>query len=897
MATPSQKTLGPGKAESLRDLVSRLPAHGGRTAIASVQGESVASISYADLGEQAETLARALLAKGLGAGDHVLLFGPNSIDWAVVRLALACLGAVTVALDDLTSDAELEVLVPDSGAKAAFLAEGHVERVLGVADSQGLDLKLFRLDGSGASPDSPRHWQDLQASSSSALPPLDPHDPQMLVYTSGTTGTPKSFYLSHANVLQNVHALLEQRVVAPRDRVLLPLPLHHVFPLTIGLLTALSGGSTLVLPEGVSGQQIMTALRIGRVSAVVGVPKLYAALYSGIRSRVESSGLPARLMFRVLFALSYGLRRYAGLRVGRQLFGGLHRRLAPNLWLLASGGARFEPDLIWNLESLGWDTRSGWGLAETSSILTNNGGGRHKKIGTEGRVLKGMELRAAEPDEHGVGELQARGPSLFQGYRNHEQANAEAFTDDGWFRTGDLGYIDSQGFVTIQGRVKEMIVLGGGKNVFPEEVEKVYVQHPAIEEIAILEQNDSLVALVVPNQAEIGRGNNLQIDQVIRIALSEQGQGLAPYQRPNGFAISREALPRTRLGKYQRFKLPELYRKARAGITVRSESSLDEADRALLDSPPAGEIFSYMKTRYADRPVDLDASLQLDLGIDSLEWVTLALELEHRFGFQLSNEEAGEISSLRELLQRSLQEATGKAGADQPREMIAPLSEEERRWLAPRRAYEQVIGAGLYAVDWLLMRGLFRLTVRGEEHLPPIGQNPTIYIANHVSDLDPLALATALGYRRLSRAWWSGDQGRLFGSRAGRLLARSARMFPVDERRPTSALSFALEVLERGESVIWFPESWRSPDGELQNFLPGIGHLVLNAPKEVQVVPARLAGTFEALPRTRRLPRLKALRVSFGTPIARERLAQAETPDAMAELLRSEMAILPKKRR
>ncbi|MFC4351918.1 AMP-binding protein [Fodinicurvata halophila] len=897
MAKTSRQTAGGRKTDSLRTLVSSLPLHGGRTAIAAVQGENVVSISYADLGEQAQALAFALKAEGLSAGDHVLLFGPNSIDWAVVRLALGYLGAITVALDDLSSDAELDVLIPDSEASAAFVADAHVSRVEAVLHGKELSFPLYRLDGGRERQDAPPHWQELQGSADSELPPVNPDDPQMLVYTSGTTGTPKSFYLSHANLLHNIHALLEQQVVTPRDRVLLPLPLHHVYPLTIGLLTALSGGSTLVLPEGVSGQQILTALRVGRVSAVVGVPKLYAALYSGIRSRVESAGLPARLLFRLLFVLSYAMRRYAGLRLGRFLFRGLHRRLAPNLWLLASGGARFEPGLIWNLEALGWDTRSGWGLAETSSILTNNGGGRDKKIGTEGRVLTGMELRVADPDAQRIGELQARGPALFRGYRNNEAVNAEAFTEDGWFRTGDLGHVDRKGFVTIHGRVKEMIVLGGGKNVFPEEIEKVYAEHPAIEEIAVLEQNDALVALVVPNQTEIGRGNNLQIEQVIRIALSEQGQALATYQRPTGFAISRSALPRTRLGKYQRFKLPELYRQAKAGTAVRSEEELDEADQALLNSPPAGEIFSYIKARYADRPVDLDSSLQLDLGIDSLEWVTLALELERRFGFALPYEEATQINSLRELLQKSLEEASGSGMGDVQREMIAPLSEEEARWLEPRRTYERVLGATFYAIDWLLMRGIFRLTVRGEEHLPPVGQKPTIYIANHVSDLDPLALAPALGYRRLSHAWWSGDQGRLFDSGAGRLLARATRIFPVDERRPTSALSFALEVLDRGESVIWFPESWRSPDGELQKFLPGIGHLVLNAPAQVQVVPARLAGTFEALPRTRRWPRPKALRVTFGTPIAKDRLAQAETPAEMAELLRGEMAILPKKRR
>ena len=875
---------------TLRDLVLGLRNHGDRPAVMAVSGDGASTVTYRDLADRALRLATGLADAGVRPGEPVLLFGPNSQDWIVVRLALAALGALAVAFDDLLTDEELAVLVPDSGARRAFAAAGHVPRLRALP--AGRDMTIHALDdaGDGSNEGAVPHWSALLAEAPEALPPIAADDPHMLVYTSGTTGRPKSFLLTHANNLHNIRGLMTQRIVGADDHVLLPLPLHHVYPLTVGLLTALATGSLLVLPEAVDGPRLVRAMQLGQVTVMVGVPRLYAAMLSGLQGRIAARGRVTRQLFALLFALSLWSRQRLGLRLGKTLFGSLHRQLSPDLWLLASGGARFEAELIWRLEALGWDVRSGWGLAETASILTNNGGGDNKRIGSEGRPLPGMQVRVADPDADGVGELQALGPSLFTGYVGNAEANAVSFSEDGWFRTGDLGRIDADGFVYIAGRVKEMIVLGGGKNVFPEELEKVYGASPFIAELAVLEENGALVALVRPDQPAITAAGYLRVDDVIRVALTEKAPHLAPYQRLVGFAVSQEPLPRNRLGKYQRFLLPDLYRRARAG-EARPAAALSPEDQAWLASPPVRPVWDWLRERYPDKPLHPDTSLQLDLGVDSLEWVTITLELGERLDIHLTEEDGAEVFTLRDLLRLAEQRrGAGAAIADASAEAagrLPPLTPEQRAWLAPRGPALRALGMLLYALDRVAARLLFRLRVRGDQHVPTAG--PLIVAFNHTSDLDPPLVGAALGLRRLGRSWWSGDARRIFGSRIGRLAARAARVFPVDERNPASSLTFGREILDRGDILIWFPEAWRSPTGELQRFLPGIGHLVRQT--GATVVPGRLFGTFEAWPRTRRWPRPHRVSIVFGPPLAADALLEGEAdPAKIADRVRDAVA-------
>ncbi|HLS68642.1 MAG TPA: AMP-binding protein [Kiloniellales bacterium] len=868
---------------TLRDFVKDLAQGREAIAVQTLVGERLESLTYAELSLSAQRLATGLHREGVQPGEAVILFGPNSLDWIVARLALASLGAIGVALDELSSDAELAVLLPDAGATRGFVAAKFLPRLRALPGGDELDL--VRLDAEVGAGDPAKHWRELLADAPGDLPPIDPQQPVVQVYTSGTTGTPKSFYLSHANLLHNIKSMVERGIVTARDRVVMPLPLHHVFPFTIGVGVGLGSGATLILPEGVTGPQIMTALKVSRATVLLGVPRLFSAILAGLEGRVSQQPLPQRLAFRALFALSLFLLKNFNLRIGRRLFGSLHRRVGPDLWLLASGGAKFEADIIWKLDALGWDTRSGWGLAESASVLTYNHSGAEKRIGSEGKPLPGVELRVADPDHEGVGELQARGGSLFSGYRGGPEVNEGVFTSDGWFRTGDLGRLDADGFVYIQGRLKEMIVLGGGKNVFPEEIETVYRESPVIEEIAVLEEKGALVAVVVPNLAEAAAVGTA-IEPIVRAALAEQGARLAAYQRLAGFVITREPLPRTRLGKYQRFKLLEIYRSLREGRRTSLEAvAHSPEEEAFLDVGRRRELFAFLQSRFPDQPVALDASPALDLGIDSLEWVTLGMELEQRFGLTFPQAATAEILTLRDLLEH----VKPLEGGARARPLIRPLGEEEAEWLRPRGFGLRLLAVLLHGLNVVVQRLYFRLEVRGQP-LPAPEAGPLLYVANHLSDLDPAVLGAALGYARLSRLRWSGERSRLFHSAPMRLISRAARIFPVDERDPSTTLSYGAETLRRGEALVWFPESWRSPDGEIQTFLPGVGHLLLAQP--VKVVPLRIYGTFEAMPRHARLPRPEKVTVVVGEAFAAEDLVALGDAEAVARRLQEAVTAL-----
>ncbi|MCC7428525.1 MAG: AMP-binding protein [Alphaproteobacteria bacterium] len=863
-ALPTGMAVADPKA-GVKALVLALAAHGEHPAIVSVQGDRTETLSYAELGQEAVALAGALAARGIGPGVPVVLFGPNSADWITVRLALFAAGALSIAFDDVLTDAEIATLMPDSGAAIAFTAAAHAPRLRALPD--GAALTLFTLDPP-APGSAETHWRALLDAPQAALPAFDAGAEALLVYTSGTTGRPKGFTLTHANLLHNVRSLASQGLVDATDRVLLPLPLHHVYPLTVGLLTTLAIGATLVLPEAVTGPQLVAALKGGRCTVMLGVPRLYAALATGIAGRVAARGGLARRLFGAMLGASILLRRRFGLRLGRRLFGSVHRNLAPDLRLLASGGAKFEAELIWTLEGLGWEVLSGYGLAETASILTNN---RHGKvrIGSEGTALPGIALRIAEPDGQGVGEIQCSGPSLFTGYRNNAEATAAAFTADGWFRTGDLGFIDAEGFVFVVGRMKEMIVLGGGKNVFPEELEKIYGASPFIAEMALLERKGALVALVLPRSERIAaEAAGTRQEDVIRIALSEAAQTLPSYQRIAGFALVREPLPKTRLGKVQRFRLPALYEDALAGRSALADRPLSAADAALLETEPARTLWAWLAEKFPAKRLHPDLSPALDLGIDSLAWVSMTLELAERHDIHFTEEDGAEIATLRDLLLLGAKRIGGTGDAQRSTEIVGDPGPEFARWVAPPGLAYRLAGYALGALNAVLMRLFFRLRVSGREHLPAEGA--MILAANHLSDLDPPVLAAALDWHTLRRLRWAGDRGRLFSGPVRRAFARAVNIFPVDERATAATLGAAASFLRQGQAVGWFPESWRSPDGSLQEFRPGIGELVRAT--RATIVPVRISGTFEAMPRTARWPRPHRVTVAFGPPLPAEAL-------------------------
>jgi long-chain acyl-CoA synthetase len=823
-------------------LIEVIESFGEAPALLSFDKGGIRSVSHAEVARQARSLASGLCVIGIAVQTPVALIGRNAIPWVVARLALGAAGAIAVAIDDAVPAIELGPLLAASRCKHVFCDAAHAAALR----RAGAELDITII-GEDPAPEGTRLWRELFAPPRE-LPEIAPSAPAMLLFTSGTTGPAKRFFLSCEQLSANLQNLLDARLVGPGDHVLLPLPLHHIYPLTIGLLVPLLSGAAVVFPTGITGAEISRALGAADVSVVVGVPRLYAALASAVSTRAQASGRLRHTLFRSALWIARSLRKRFGVNAGRSLFRGLRRKIAPRLKLLVSGGARLDSDTLWFLAALGFDVRTGYGLAEAASVFTANVPGR-ERLGSEGKLLGAGELRIAAENGTGIGEIEVRGPSVFRGYEDNPEANREAFTKDGWLRTGDLGFLDADGFLFVTGRTRERIVLGGGKKIFPEELERHYGATALVRELAVLEHDGALVALVVPDLDESHRRNIARVDDAIRVHLASRGQELPPYRRLAGFRLSRTPLPRTRLGKFQRFRLPQLYAAA-AGL-MRIGGREPPADDPLLKDERARAVWDVLAARYPAARLGLDADLSLDLGIDSLEWISLGLVLEQRLGLELGADELSRIATVRDLLQAAVQRRT-------PEPASAP------EWIPRARSpVEWLLIPPLYLLNWLLMRGLFRLRVYGLEQLPARG--PFVLAANHASDLDVLALGAALGLSRIRHTYWAAAPSRLVAKPWMQPLLHVLQVFPVRQFAAEKSLEHARALLGAGKIVVWFPEAWRTPDGQLQRFRAGVGHLIVRA--AVPAVPVRISGSFEAWPRHRRFPRWHRIEISIGKSI------------------------------
>ncbi len=863
-------------ARTLQSVVHGLERHGGRPAIVARIGDGAESWSYRRLHDETRRRAGWLAARGLGRGSPTAVLATNGVPLVVLRLALIAAGVTAVPLDDQGSPDELERELADSGARVLFATRDLLPRVPAVAQRR-LD-GVYLLEDQGL-PEAPG-WG--RADAPAALSPCRPEDAAALIYTSGTTGAAKGAPLTHGNVMATVDALAEGGFIGPGDRVLLPLPLHHAYPFLVGLMLPLVCGSAVILPRSVTGPDIADALRSERATAMIGVPRIYEAMADGIEARLAGGGVMGRLVFRPLLRACIAVRRRFGLRAGKVLMAPVRRRFAPRLRMLGSGGARLDPRAAWVLEGLGFEVLSGYGLVETSSVTAFNRRGRGR-IGTEGLPAPGAELRIRSPGTDGVGEIEIRGPHVFAGYLGDPQATAEAFTADGWFRSGDLGRLDRAGSLIVTGRRKEVLVLSGGKNVGPEEVETALCASPYIDEAAVLERNGALHALIVPDEAALRATGTVRLDDVMRVAAAESCIDLAPYKRVTGFRLWREPLPRTRLGKLRRFSLPALYEAAGRAGPVRGGAA-PEADRALLADPMARAVVGLLERRFADAGVDLDTSPQLDLGVDSLAWLEIVQQIEAETGVALPGDSLGEVVTLRDLV------GLVRDAARAPSAAIAAAAPPATALREPHGA-TRAAGYAIHLVVRLLCRGLFRMRSEGA---PPSGRDPVLFVVNHASDLDAFMVAAAMPWRVVRRTWWSAETTRVSSTPLHRWFTRAARIFPIDDAKPAESLALGDRALASGANLVWFPEAWRTPDGRLQPFTRGVG--VLAGDRATPICPVWVAGTFEALPRHRRWPRLRPVRVIFGPPVAARDVAAPRGTDdraaATAAAIRAHVAAL-----
>src|SRR5829696_908712 len=384
----SQDRQGISEARTLGFLIDVLAEHGDRQAVLALQEEGAKSWSYDELAVDVRRLAHGLTKVGVSRGDHVMLFAPSQPEWMVACLAIVGAGAVATPVDVQLGDEVLGRVVDHSGAEFIFTT---VEQIMRLEHLEGtLKPKPILLD---VGEEDPRSWRHLLASGErdAQLARPQPQQKAALFYTSGTTGAPKGVPLSHANLAFQIEAILRADVVSEHDRMLVPLPLHHVYPFVMGILAPLTLGLTIVLPQSLTGPQLVRALKEGEVSVIVGVPRLYSALYSGIEERAKSGGTMAAASFGISAGLSTWIRHHTGLDAGKLLMRPIRNRLGPRLRTVASGGAPLDPDLAHKLEGMGWRVAVGYGLTETAPLLALKRPDG-KNLGSVGPPVPGVDI-------------------------------------------------------------------------------------------------------------------------------------------------------------------------------------------------------------------------------------------------------------------------------------------------------------------------------------------------------------------------------------------------------------------------------------------------------------------------------------------------------------------------
>jgi long-chain acyl-CoA synthetase len=816
-------------------------------------------LTYDEFLSLAAGFASALRELGVEKGMRVALMSENRYEWCAAYLGIQLTGAVAVPMDARLTPPEVRNILADSEAVVS-IHSGETRPAVTQA-TEGLSVKL--VDMEQIEPvDSPNMTAHESEGSELAS----------LLYTSGTTGSPKGVMLTHDNLLLDGEAVREAGIITPTENVLSILPLHHTYAFMCTFLVPLLLGASVTYPTGLKGPEIKAAVTETGVTVLVGVPQLMELTRNRIFERL--SGLPGPLgrVAKWWFRFTGFLRRRWDINVMGLFFHPMGKQFR----FLTSGGARLDPKVMGDLESLGFTVIEGYGLTETSPIITFSPLER-RKPGSVGCAVKGAEFRIIEPDAQGVGEISVRGPMVMQGYYHRPEETAKVLDDEGWFRTGDLGYFDRDGYLFITGRAKEVIVLASGKNIYPEEVEKHYQQEPLIKELAVFEEGGKLRAVVVPDFVEAKARKIANLNEKLRWQVNTLSGHLPPHMRIMGYTLRSEPRPRTPLGKLRRFMIQKEALPAGAPSPAAEDTALmqDAVGRVV-----AGRIRALVGD---DIPVRYSDNMELDLGLDSLTRVELLVALEREFGMQLPEEEMAEVQKVEELVE-AVKRRRGEGGAGavtgehaDPMDAVLsgePLDEDKRSVGFNPSGLAWATTVFAVSIVKLIARLMFRLSSKGVENIP---EPPYIIAPNHESFLDAFMVGAAMPMADLKQFHALGVR-KFFRGPVGEYLARIGHVILIDpEAHINRAMGLSAYVLRNGEALMVFPEGGRSFDGGLMEFKKGVGILAVKL--GVPVVPVHIEGAFEAWPRQKMLPRPGRVSVSFGAPLRPGDVSVAEGVD------------------
>jgi long-chain acyl-CoA synthetase len=855
------------------------------------------SWTYAELRRRSESIGQWITEKKFARGSRLAILADNHPRWVAAYLGTIASGCTVVPLDTALHADQLTKLLKDSGSSALFCDAKDALAALEASASLKAELVLMDPDRM-PSPAAFDAWAGtlpaiFERGPGTFQPVASaPDEIASLLYTSGTTADPKGVMLTHANLLSEVEAVFNWVDIGPGDALLGVLPMFHVLAQMANLMIPLVKGARVVYLETLNTTELLRALQERKITAFAVVPQFFYLIHERIFHEVAKRGPIAQKVFQVLMRANRSLRK-VGINAGPVMFSKVHETLGRKMRYLVTGGSRFDPAMARDFHALGIDVLQAYGLTETTAAVfatspTDN------VIGSVGKAMKGVEARIVrandiEPQDpkdngHSAGEVALRGPVVMKGYWNRPDATAAALRD-GWFSTGDLGYFDGDGNLFLTGRKKEVIVLGNGKNIYPEEVEAHYLKSPHIKELAVMGLagkaaggDERLHAVIVPNFDVLRHKKIVNAKEVIRFDIETLSQQIASTKRIGSYEIWQEDLPRTSTRKLKRFEIEKRVianqaRKLDDDSELSDERPFTTDEAAWLDQPNVQRALKLVREAARHPPANLRPThnLELDLGLDSMQRIELLSYLEEELGGTVPQSQLAGIYTVRDLVDAFLQNATSGASAPVTRTPFAGWKAILAQEPDPDEVVSLVRPQPVSAAFWFMVSRLaqvialdrFDLHVRGIENLPRT--DAYIISSNHQSYLDPLILASVLPPAVFDKLFALATS-EIFGEGFMLRLARSLRIVVLD---PDANLIPAMRAgafgLRQGRPLMLYPEGERSIDGTPRIFKKGAA--ILSIHTQVPIVPVAIEGFDEAWPRNKSFQRFTPLQMVFGDPI------------------------------
>ncbi len=801
------------------------------------------SISYKELIEKAEFYSAAI---DIIPGDRVVIFSENRPEWAYALFGIWRRGGIALPIDHMASEEEIAFILKDAMPKYAFVSPDLKGVFARAVKRQRYKVEVIDIED--------------------FIPFQDPKEPvanisedvALLLYTSGTTGQPKGVMLTFGNLQSNIEAIAKENIASSKDVTIAILPFHHAYPLMVSLLVPIYLGATIIFSENLSSSSLINLIVANRVTALIGVPKLYKILHERIFKEINSIPVAKRLFSLVDFLGSP--------KLGKIVFRKLHKSFGGSLRYFISGGAKLDPNIAHDLYMLGFDVLEGYGLTETSPIVSFNVPGSIK-IGSVGKPIPGVEVKIAED-----GEILVKGKNVMKGYWQRPDLTNEVIKD-GWFYTGDLGYLDEDGYLYIVGRKKELIVLENGKKVIPEEIENLILsKSDIIKEVALIEKDGHLHAIIVPDFELVKEKGIVNLKEYITWEVIDKvNRELPPYKNITDFSIREEELPKTRLGKIKRF----LLKAPNEELIKQEEPKKEEKMSVGIMTEQEAILLDYLRKYKSDiSPKD---HLEIDLGLDSLDKVELLSFLEKTFGINLPEKELSKYLSVEQLMNLvSTQEAKNIKDVN----WHEILSESQAVDLSEYK--DDIIVYGSHVLRYIF-KLYFRFQVEGLPNLPK--EKPYIIAPNHASYLDGFLIAASLPKELIKDTFFVGAK-EYFEGEIGSLIARYFHVITVDTQSSVKeTLVKSAGVLKAGKILVIFPEGARTRNGKLLPFKKGVA--ILSKELNVPIVPSAIKGSYDAMKIGDWFPKPKKIVIRYGWPLTEYRFSYDEIIGRLEEAVES----------